>query len=153
LSCFTLTLLLSHQGRGNDSLRSAPPYVIESATNAERGNLHPPQPTGLLRRLRLLATTTGEERLNDRTGNGCLCLTSQPTTGSSCLLPKFLHFDLSFCILTFDFRFCLAFVIAWGRGGGAVMPRLMRYIDKSRAAVIIKSKAILPVSPIYLLTK
>jgi hypothetical protein len=46
LSYFTLTLLLSHRGRGNDlpPFRTARPDVIASEANAERGNLRPPQP-------------------------------------------------------------------------------------------------------------
>ena len=46
LSCFTLTLLLSLEGRGNSLLprRRALPHVIASEANAERGNPHPQQP-------------------------------------------------------------------------------------------------------------
>jgi hypothetical protein len=46
LSCFTLTLVLSHRERGSNlpPPPTAPPDVIASEANAERGNLHPPRP-------------------------------------------------------------------------------------------------------------
>ena len=64
-----------------------------------------------------------------------------------------LVWDLGFAIYHYAVIRALAPGIGWGCGGGAVMPRHMRYIGKRKAAVIIKSKAILATSPIYLLTK
>ena len=82
---------------------------------------------------------------------------NQTITDSSRLFLRFLHFDL--CIVPTLSRM-LDEIGIWdfGRwdgcgGGGAMIPRYTRYVDKTKPAIIIKFEAILANFLIYLLTK